>query len=397
MAAAQQLNLKNIPIYLTGALGIPVSILNNFLAREVPTQIEEVPSMMDCFQQLILKERGLLVVEIKDQASLLWFSKFFQNAVQHLQFSDIKIIVISPLKEVLQNRFLTQFLFIRTISPVFEVEKMGRILLHEYRNLETRLLRKSRQIHIKDSEIIIIKGTPLNEKASLVTAGKNDSNRSPMQNCIGSEVPSFLYDSGCTWRVRGHFTTFNEKSSTIIFRSDDGAGSDKLNEFLKSTTYLLSSSSSPQSRICTTLDYLGKKDNDFIFKAPTMIHEIQRRTDQRLRVGEDEPLLVQFFDPIQTTEVALSILDISAGGLSIRVDKDLIERYKAGQMIGFFSIIFPRRIVKVPAVEIRHSSRSDVNPDFKVIGLQFHQLNLQDKLFIDMFVLSRITTTGQEA
>jgi hypothetical protein len=399
-AAATLMHPKGIPIFLVGNCGVPPETLNIYLAKRIPAQILPAASILDGFQSLILRGRGILIIEMRDQNHLRDFAKSFQVAIKNLKIANVRILIISAQKEILASKSLSQFTFIRVWSPITDLAKAAGVLIRDYRALEAKSLHKSARINIANSDILIIKGTPrtgpITEQPAQQPLPESAVEENPLLMCLGQDNPSFLYDKNCNWRVRGHFTEFDSASSSIVFRADDKTGTSKLNSTLTESSYLLSSTSSTQARVCMTLDYVGQKETDFIFKTPSHVQEIQRRNDPRTRTSEEYPILAIFFDPTQNSDMALTVLDISAGGVGVRIDKDLVKNYKIGQTITNFSIIFSQRVVVVPAAQVRHHSRSDTNPDFKILGLQFDQIDKKDKSFIEMYVLSKMTMKSDQ-
>ncbi len=388
MAAAIALAPKSIPIFLVGSCGSDLAAMNLVISKQIPMMIESAPSVADGFKNLITRERGILIIEINDKVALSQFAKIFQSTVKSLKLADIKIVIISTQEEIIVNRNLIQFTFIRTMKPILDMKKMSALLIRDYRELENRSQVRNTKSGGR-SEIIIIRGGAQAKGKEEALAAAPEKKENPLLSCVGAKVPSFLYDKTCSWRVRGHFSSFDAKTSSIVFKTDDPEGKALLDQSLKTSPYIISSTSSVHARVCMTLDFLGQLEHQFVFKAPTMVQEIQRRNDQRLRVSEDSPVLCQFFSPTLNSDIALHILDLSSGGIGARMDKDLIQNYRPEQMVGDILLIFSQRVIKIKAAEVRHCSRSDTNPDFKILGLQFLEIDPKDKAFIDMYIDSR--------
>jgi len=402
--AAPRVHSKAVPVFMVGECGFSPDILTYHLGRSMTVDIIPLPSIVHGFDNLVAYQQGILMLPLSDRASLTNFAECFQAAIRKMNLSAIKIIIFSTKQEILSSRTLSQFTFVRILSPQMGAKRVSAVLARDYRDLEAKAEQRGKPKPERAStEILVIRGTREESSMNWIQS-KRDEKKGPayvpqMENipisqdsafdtCIGPGVPSYIYSMDMSWRVRGYFSDFDKQSAYVTFHTTTENGARRLQEEKKKNSVFLSSSSSPSARILCSLTFVGQKGTDFTFLTPKTVHEVQRRVPQRLQVSDQDPVLIQFFDPVQNSDIALTVHDLSPSGLGVKIDKDLVKNFKIGDTLTNVTLIFYQRIVKIPQVDVRHCSRADKNPDFKLLGLQIKGLSKADFLFIEMYVLS---------
>lgn len=122
MSAAQQ--LSPISIIIMGDCGVPFDSLQRHITSTSNYFVTKSPSLLDAFQTLITKGRGILLLNFEEKKYLTEFAKIFQVSVRQLNISQINIQICTSNQEILRNKALTQFPFIKTISPFSEAKAL---------------------------------------------------------------------------------------------------------------------------------------------------------------------------------------------------------------------------------------------------------------------------------
>ncbi len=387
MSAEKKLSFEQIPIFMAGDCGSDGNLLNTFIAQLTGVGIQEQRDVTTGLRQLIRVGRGVLVLEVKNRAELTQFAKGLQKFVKIVKLSDLKILIFSDEADIVTNRTLTQFSFIRTSFKLPDAKMLAAFIFKEYSELEGRLRPKEVKKNSGSGGVMIIESFPTaDDKPALAIPMTEQRKQQLLRSCIGIQIPSFLYDKSCLWRVRGHFNLFNPERDLLTFKANDEVGHQRIAAALNEIGYIVSSVSSPLARICMTLDYQGCLNREFIFKTPIHIQEIQRRTSARISVAEQAPVIGQFIDATTNEESSYQVLDISSDGIGLRIDRDLAVKFKPGQRISNLTLVLPQKTIRILTAEVRHCSRSDKNPEFKILGIKFVDCGKEEKLFLDLFV-----------
>jgi len=436
---------KEIPIPILGDVGVRFENLQKAISSASAGICTRVPSMVDAFQIVINKGRGVMFIRMEDKQTLSEFAKTFQIAIRQLNISQIKILIFSNQNEIITSRALTQFPFVRTMTPVNDVKRLTTILVTECLAIQSKADNKKPKNNGLSSGFVVIKGDrptgnlnppiiqerdlnkghkiiqgkiadpetksdwlPVPDLNNLDSAKPKKVNmeklKSPpwqetqniedkeklLNQCIGPHVPTFIYNEELSWRVRGFYSTFDSKENTVTFVVSHAAGAEKIKEEIqKSNTQFLSSTSTPKARVCSSISYIKEQDLEFTFRTPDSVQGIQRRSNQRAKMTADMPVLVQYFDDRLGADRTLNVLDLSVSGLGLRLDKDFIGDFEVGRHIGNLNLFVFNRVIRIPDAEVRHCSKSDLDPSFKILGLLTTGLTQTDINFLEMFVLSQ--------
>jgi len=406
--STSQNTIKDIPIVMLGDIGVTFDPLQKAVSLSSQGICTRAPSMVDAFQLLINKGGGVLFIRMDDQQVLAEFAKIFQIAIRQLNLAQIKILISSTQNNILTNRALTQFPFVRTMSPIFDLKRLTTVLVNECQSLEIKSQKKKTGGNNLSSGIVVIKGEPQLTghhfitgtpepkpvKTALLKTPPWELSETPIEKekilneCLGPHVPTFIYNGDLSWRVRGHYSSFQPQQNTVTFVVSHKIGAEKINEELKkSDGHFFSSTSAPKARVCSSLALLKANGLEFTFRTPQNIQGVQRRANQRTLIPTEQPILIQYADSRLGADRTLNVLDISRGGLGVRLDKDFVGDFEKGRKISNLSIILTNRIIRIPEAEVRHCSKSDLNPDFKILGLMTSGMTQTDLNYLDMFIL----------
>jgi hypothetical protein len=395
MSAVQLQNNEGFFV-IFGDCGLPLDSLQPHF------QASSARTMVEAFQSIIKKGKGIIGLRIDDRENLSEFARIFQIAIRQMNLAQIKIIIFTTKKEIFNSRHLSQYSFVRVLPPLHHAsdslsllstsppppqEAKGIIVITGTKSWQNQSMPLHQDAGVSQAEWLPVPGPDQGQNVPWLNYETTEKKELIVNDCVGPQVPTFIYNGDLTWRVRGYFKEYDEKLNKITYHPSHKNGVERLNAELEKTNYsFLASTSTPQARVCSSLVFVAKKGPDFIFRLPEVVRGLQRRANQRAKVTPDKPAVLQFFDEGLGADRTLDVLDVSVGGLGLRVDKDLIGEFSVGRKMLNLNLILLGKVIRLPEAEVRHCSRSDINPDFKVLGLLVNGLTQTDMSFIEMFI-----------
>jgi hypothetical protein len=134
--------------------------------------------------------------------------------------------------------------------------------------------------------------------------------------------------------------------------------------------------------------FAGHDQGGIKFKIPQQIYKVQRRKDLRMPIPDGYVMKVDFRDPLfPDTIMTRKVLDISAGGISIRVGKMEEAVFQPGLVLNDLALFVRSRHI-VCSAEIRHVRAlppESPTPGIKV-GLAFLNLKQADVQHLAQYV-----------
>lgn len=191
------------------------------------------------------------------------------------------------------------------------------------------------------------------------------------------------------------FQTFvseiNLKNHSIHIKIPEGISPNYLREFLEKNSIeeCFFNVKLSKTSLFFKSKYYKLTSTEYIFKVPSQLFKVQRRTDLRFNFIKSDELSVSFPNPANPEQLVVkNVLNISAGGMGIEIDEFEVKYFKPGIKMNDFTFKLKDKVITAE-VEVRHVHKLNSKDKFEpkaLVGVQFTVLNPTLRQFIGAFV-----------